>query len=340
MEYPLEDQHKPADLPTPELNPLMNPTLGKNLGRWAQVYFTNPPEAREQAVLELLRELERNPDSGLSNSRRQDNLCPRCQEPNPDGQKFCGFCGTTLGQRETPTSASPGGLTQSPTANFETQSFENDEREVDEIQWLRERAARPHAEPVSSRKPWLFAAAVALVTLLAIGAILHRSPSTGPKPEPNSRMDMSVSATAIKPAEAQTTSMTSQNHRNGKVSRTDESVRMDNRHEHGVTLAAEVSPAALPSQEAELSGAGALEYAEAKRLLEGAERDPAQAAHLLWKSVKKQNVEAGIALADLYARGDGVDKNCEQSRLLLAAALKKNTAEAESRLHSIESSCQ
>jgi hypothetical protein len=47
-----------GSLPRPELNPLMNPLLGKNMGRWAQVYFTAPPEKREQAVEELLRQLE------------------------------------------------------------------------------------------------------------------------------------------------------------------------------------------------------------------------------------------------------------------------------------------
>ena len=45
-------------LPNPKLNPMTNPTLGRNLGRWAQVYFTTPPEKREEAVVELLRELE------------------------------------------------------------------------------------------------------------------------------------------------------------------------------------------------------------------------------------------------------------------------------------------
>src|SRR5205085_7237968 len=49
---------KNGSLPGPELNPMLNPTLGKNLGRWAQVYFTSPPEKREEAVQELLKELE------------------------------------------------------------------------------------------------------------------------------------------------------------------------------------------------------------------------------------------------------------------------------------------
>ena len=50
-------------LPRPELNPLVNPILADNMGRWAEVYFTSPPEKREEAVTELLRELEaRNSD--------------------------------------------------------------------------------------------------------------------------------------------------------------------------------------------------------------------------------------------------------------------------------------
>jgi hypothetical protein len=50
-----------STLPDPELNPMLNPTLGRNLGRWAHVYFTSPPEKREEAVQELLKELESQP---------------------------------------------------------------------------------------------------------------------------------------------------------------------------------------------------------------------------------------------------------------------------------------
>ena len=56
---PPQDDSKPRrGLPNPDLNPMMNPTLGKNLGLWAQVYFTSPPEKREEAVQQLLRDLE------------------------------------------------------------------------------------------------------------------------------------------------------------------------------------------------------------------------------------------------------------------------------------------
>jgi hypothetical protein len=59
-----DKQDKPKILPSPELNPLTNPVLGRNMGRWAEVYFTSPPEKREQAVQELLQELERESSGG------------------------------------------------------------------------------------------------------------------------------------------------------------------------------------------------------------------------------------------------------------------------------------
>ena len=53
-----DDPNLHDTLPDPRLNPMINPRLGKNLGRWAKVYYTTPPERRDQAVLALVRELE------------------------------------------------------------------------------------------------------------------------------------------------------------------------------------------------------------------------------------------------------------------------------------------
>ena len=64
-----DNQDYPKTLPSPELNPLTNPVLGRNMGRWAEVYFTSPPERREQAVQELLRELERDSSAGESSAQ-------------------------------------------------------------------------------------------------------------------------------------------------------------------------------------------------------------------------------------------------------------------------------
>jgi hypothetical protein len=62
-----DDSDHPSTLPQPELNPLLNPVLGRHMGRWAEVYFTSVPEKREEAVLQLLRELEEQ-DSSLESS--------------------------------------------------------------------------------------------------------------------------------------------------------------------------------------------------------------------------------------------------------------------------------
>jgi hypothetical protein len=43
----------------PELNPLTNPVLEKNLERWAKVYFGTAPAKRDQAVSALLEEIMR-----------------------------------------------------------------------------------------------------------------------------------------------------------------------------------------------------------------------------------------------------------------------------------------
>jgi hypothetical protein len=124
-----DNQDHPKTLPSPELNPLTNPVLGRNMGRWAEVYFTSPPERREQAVQELLRELERDAagdeaatpsasapseQSGTDEdrtSRAPDSRhvppflegsvqCPRCGEEALPQQKFCSACGAPLAARE------------------------------------------------------------------------------------------------------------------------------------------------------------------------------------------------------------------------------------------------
>src|SRR5438874_11347099 len=104
----LENAAEAADsLPKSDLNPLINPVLGRNLGRWAQVYFTSPPEKREEAVGELLRELESEVQGGPPAMARPETqekvqsqphvaiahqlLCPVCQRSNQIGQRFCGY---------------------------------------------------------------------------------------------------------------------------------------------------------------------------------------------------------------------------------------------------------
>src|SRR6202171_6572772 len=98
---------KTPEAPSPsDLNPLTNPVLERNLGRWAKVYFGNPPEKREQAVSTLLEQIKRESGSGAaaqpartyfaSGTRFQRAVCSACQHQNPPGHKFCSRCGQAL----------------------------------------------------------------------------------------------------------------------------------------------------------------------------------------------------------------------------------------------------
>ena len=48
----------------------------------------------------------------------------------------------------------------------------------------------------------------------------------------------------------------------------------------------------------------------------------------LWSEVGAGDSKAEVELAQLYLKGDGVTRNCEQARVLLKAAAKKGNAEA------------
>ena len=63
--------------------------------------------------------------------------------------------------------------------------------------------------------------------------------------------------------------------------------------------------------------------------------DSFRAARLLWAAVGKGNSSAEVILADLYVRGAGVPKSCEQGRVLLRAASKSGNHEAETKLREL-----
>lgn len=77
-------------------------------------------------------------------------------------------------------------------------------------------------------------------------------------------------------------------------------------------------------------GSGQEDFNSARELLRGdhRQRDLSKAVDLLWAGVRKGYVPAEVTLADLYRRGDGVPKNCDQAQVLLVAASKKGSSEA------------
>ena len=91
-------------------------------------------------------------------------------------------------------------------------------------------------------------------------------------------------------------------------------------------------------------GNGSEELSVAERYLTGAHgnaRDSKEAARWLWQAVGKQNASAALLLSDLYLRGEGVPKNCDQARLLLDAAARKGAPGAGERLRNLQAfNCQ
>jgi hypothetical protein len=94
------------------------------------------------------------------------------------------------------------------------------------------------------------------------------------------------------------------------------------------------APALPPAQPAD---AGETQLMLARQYLDGTihARDTSVASKLLWTAVEKGNATAETTLADLYLRGDGVAKNCDQARVLLAAASGKGNIEAMQKLQQL-----
>jgi len=88
---------------------------------------------------------------------------------------------------------------------------------------------------------------------------------------------------------------------------------------------------------------GQQEFNQARDMLRGEhrQRDLWHAVDLLWAGVRKGYVPAEVTLADLYRRGDGVEKNCDQAQVLLVAASRKGSPEARRMLEQMaETPCE
>ena len=326
-----------TSLPKPELNPLQNPLLGDNLGRWAQVYFNNPPEQREQAVGELLRELEgkKAPDVAPQKVR-----CPACQTINDASQRFCGACGGNLRATETPG------------------RYEADQEPVEvvlssgpheEVQWLRERAIENlHESELYEQRGgglWKYVV-VSLVLILAGFGVLEylsrRPPQMASAPAATAPTPVNSSpstAPAVKEPPKTETPVEEPNnpapparepeHPEGPAKANPPAAPADN---------AVAANSTVSNDSATDDGGAELEKAESYLQGKAGQRDPAQAAKLLWTAVGKKNTSALVLLADLYSTGEGVPRNCDQARMLLVAASKKGSTPAAERLRNLETS--
>lgn len=386
------------------------------MGRWAEVYFTNPPEKREEAVLELLRELEADnshrdrepaaqpaaPDSPVYNpSPEAINLrpepsatpalptlnggaamhCGACGRDNPAGHKFCGMCGARLAPADAAAaSGNQPGLApqdvaeqQNPEPAFETSYyatsnanglslFQNtgETNYEDPPDW--------EYEPAPAPRYRIYIGVALAVVILALGYFAWHGAQTAPTsqgplpPPPAATKDAEPAAAAPKAGEQQTQPAPSPQNSDKAASGRAPSKTAD----ETAASAAESNPAEKPAEKKEAgafpaaraeegtpaqplpanasSGNGDEELAVAERYLTGTSgqgRDSAEAAKWLWKSIAKHNSEATMLLADLYLKGDGVSKNCDQARVLLDSAARKGMAGAGERLRNLQAfGCQ
>jgi PilZ domain-containing protein len=79
----------------------------------------------------------------------------------------------------------------------------------------------------------------------------------------------------------------------------------------------------------------------APRQKEEPPRSEGESVASLWDAVQGGSIAAEMSLAERFARGEGVAKNCDQARVLLKAAAGKGNKEARLRLYQLESGgCQ
>lgn len=363
----------------PDLNPLTNPTLGRNLGKWAQVYFTSPPEKRSHAVSELLRELESPltsddrwngsfkayPDNGADTVSGENETrnspaatstfaCPECGRTTPPDQWFCGLCGFPL--KGTPPGFGPSrGPLQSGTSSQprapQVSTSRMSEAQQSDLEWLRERRLSSFGNYNKRSHPFRTLLALALVIGLS-GFLYFRWKDLAEVPSsPTPATDASRSATAQPatpkaaegPRESGVTSSKTGVASNPAIGN---SAQRTESQEPQTPALVESPKAPRPTdrtiQEAGMpsSDSGDHELAMAETILESGHkaRETNQAAKWLWKSVAKHNVTALVMLADLYQRGDGVSKSCDQAQLLLVAAAKRGSVEAGQRLKHLQAS--
>jgi hypothetical protein len=440
-----EDSQEASTLPPPELNPLLNPVLAENMGLWAQVYFTSPPEKREQAVQELVRELEAakltRADSGIaasssaarisvapdslasaSDPQQESELivppappsetrptlirCATCGRANSYSQRFCGMCGTPLGEREPVSDLSYNDVHPVDPNHAEDQRLENPFRnqpapveQVRETEFFppRRGAYEPRLNTTSlntnglslfqsvgdvdyrededmdashSLGSFRMYAAIGLVVLVSALAFLawrnaQRSvqPSDAKPPASFATSDEPVNPAAVPPSPSKTDtpirhpSIDNKAGASGDAAQAvrtsgepKEAIRRSDagtRASLGTTATVETTRRPEPGSPSEASaglGTGAEELAIAQGYLNGTNgqgRNSADAAQWLWKAVAKDNANATFLLSEMYLRGDGVSKNCDQARVLLDAAALKGVKGAGERLRHLQAfGCQ
>jgi hypothetical protein len=369
---PPKDEDKATDgVPKPELSPTHNPLLAQNLGLWAKVYYTTPPEQREQAVEELLRELKGEGGSGsegqaalassgagagrkdaLSRQAQEENLvCPACFHKNHAEQRWCGLCGFPLpAQGKSPSvEVSRPAAAPLPVPVPPPKPIERGDQSWD---WLREKNAAAFETSSESNGGWKYAVTAASVVLVLAIGLVWWAYSAGPKSAATSMRNEKRAVTPPQPMATEPAHPAPSQSSPQSVSAPKPTVQPD---EGPVSTPAKAAPAANsspprgenqnspPVADSTSIEDGQEELLQARRFLDGqgVPRDSMVASRLLWKAVAKKNSQAVLLLSDLYVRGDGVSKSCDQARVLLSMAAQRGSAAAQVKLDEIrQSACR
>lgn len=338
IENPGAVQHPGTQIPDTDPNPLNFPILERDLGRWAQVYFTTPPDKRHEAVGALINEL-RNEKSQLgiephitqSATPKVVSLiqCPKCQSENRLEQKFCGRCGWPLRQtKDAP--ATLESVSNIKNAIAEPQeAMEPRPDPITDVTAIRDALKVGSSTQETPRTRKYAVVGVALVAVIAALLFLrlnHQSESPAlaqPVPvPPRNGIAQPLASSTNPPSYAVSSSSPS------RLKAQKDSPRQTN--------PAPATPAS--DQAAAPSAPGADELAQAKTYMNGTggQRDPVEAASWLWKAVRKRNATAALLLANMYRLGDGVGQSCDQARLLFAAAAADGSDEAAQQLRDLQ----
>lgn len=280
--------------------------------------------------------------------------CPTCGRENPASHKFCGMCGGTL--------ATGPELVE----DRAEQSIEDDERRRSEQEI--ERDSRPDPQPFEhsisdpnelslfrsfrpsgsedtdweeeSRSPYRIY--IGIIVALLIGGLAYMAWRTSKSGTQNAHDVPPAPAAAEKtlpPAAAPPSTPEASAPNAAESTASPIAAAVPKRAQAAGKVTRGESPAKPAARPAEAPRAqtppdnGSAELAEARRYL-GA-RDGADAEKWLWKSIAKHNGEATVLLADLYLKGEGVSKNCDQARVLLDSAARKGVAGAGERLRNL-----
>jgi hypothetical protein len=380
------------EFPDDELNPLVNPLLAANMGRWAEVYFTNPPERRNQAVTELIHELQTSakpqPHSGQASSidiahqaprpmrvpiiaaeapANSDVHCAACGQLNPEGQRFCGMCGSLLDPQSDQVLAADQSERDTGSGPYTaTRSFYGEGQDSDEA--VREIAPNPSYDrfefattvpedelPSFAREsapvPYRYRIYVGAFVAVVLAALIYfaryhtgffssdqESPAARAIPAAQSGSEASEPAQeAPVPVEKAERNQTPASPKVANPPSTPQEPVAPGQRDAEASLPQTSSHpvrSALPSGSVSAAASGTEELAEAEKYL--SQRDGGEAAQWLWKAVAKGNGPGAVELADLYLRGDGVAKNCDQGRLLLDVAARKGIKGAAIQLQNLQ----